>query len=137
MKCGITVVIAAGNGNVTVDSCSPARVEEAITVGSIGETDKRSSFSNFGEGVDIFAPGENILSSWRGGEGNETQAATGTSMASPFVAGLAAYVMDLYGPREPAEMKKLLEKWATKGRVQDARGSADRIAFNGNREERG
>src|SRR6185436_887299 len=62
---GVTYAIAAGNDNANACNSSPARVASAITVGSTTTTDARSSFSNFGTCVDIFAPGSSITSSWR------------------------------------------------------------------------
>lgn len=86
---GITVVVAAGNSNADACSHSPASAPEAITIGSTTSLDARSSFSNFGTCVDIFAPGSSITSAWIG---NDTASNTisGTSMASPHVAGAAA-----------------------------------------------
>src|SRR5918997_2504974 len=90
INAGVTVAVAAGNSN-GANACnySPARVANAITVGSTTSTDARSSFSNIGTCLDIFAPGSSILSSWYT---STTAAATlsGTSMATPHVAGAAA-----------------------------------------------
>jgi subtilisin family serine protease len=73
----ITVVVAAGNSNSDVAGFSPASASSAITVGAIDNYDKRASFSNFGAGVDIFAPGVGINSAWLG---NTTRMLSGTSM---------------------------------------------------------
>jgi subtilisin family serine protease len=86
---GVTYSIAAGNSNANASTSSPARVAEAITVGSSTITDARSSFSNFGSGVDIFAPGSAILSSYFTSN-TATATLSGTSMAAPHVAGVAA-----------------------------------------------
>ncbi|KAK0657004.1 peptidase S8/S53 domain-containing protein [Cercophora newfieldiana] len=129
----ITVVVAAGNDNNATEYYSPARCPAVITVGSIGRTDHRSSFSNWGPEVDVFAPGEDILSAFisEDGDVNATRVCGGTSMASPFVAGLAAYFLDLYGPMGPERMRGVIEHWATKGKVKDVKGSKNWIAFNG------
>jgi len=87
---GISYAIAAGNNNgLSACNYSPARVPAAITVGATANTDARASFSNIGTCVDIFAPGQNILSSWIGGN-TATNTISGTSMATPHVAGVVA-----------------------------------------------
>src|SRR3712207_561636 len=86
---GVTTVVAAGNENQNACNVSPARVAAAVTVGSTTSTDARSSFSNWGTCVDIFAPGSSILSSWWTSD-TATATIDGTSMASPHVAGVAA-----------------------------------------------
>lgn len=86
---GVVAVVAAGNSNANACNYSPARVSNAITVGATTSSDARSSFSNFGSCVDIFAPGSSILSSSGSGDG-ATAVLSGTSMAAPHVAGVAA-----------------------------------------------
>ncbi len=91
---GVTFAVAAGNSNANACNSSPARVTQALTVGSSTNTDARSSFSNFGTCVDIFAPGSSITSAWITNN-TATNTISGTSMASPHVAGVAAlYLAD-------------------------------------------
>src|SRR6185295_672338 len=91
---GVTYAIAAGNDAVDACTSSPARVASAITVGSTTTTDARSSFSNFGTCLDIFAPGSGITSSWNTSD-TATNTISGTSMATPHVAGVAALYRQL------------------------------------------
>ncbi len=86
---GVTYALASGNSNADACSSSPARVAEAITVNASTNTDARASFSNYGTCTDIFAPGQNIVSAWHTSD-TATNNISGTSMASPHVAGGAA-----------------------------------------------
>jgi serine protease len=86
---GVTYAIAAGNSNAVACNSSPARVSQALTVGSSTSSDVRSSFSNYGTCVDLFAPGSSIRSAWYTSD-TATTTISGTSMASPHVAGAAA-----------------------------------------------
>ena len=86
---GVTFVVAAGNENTDACTKSPAAADLAITVGSTTSSDTRSSFSNYGSCVDIFAPGQSIASAWIGND-SDTNTISGTSMASPHVAGVIA-----------------------------------------------
>lgn len=86
---GVTIAVAAGNSNANACNSSPARAANAITVGSTTTSDARSSFSNFGTCLDLFAPGSGILSAWFTSN-TATATLSGTSMASPHVAGVAA-----------------------------------------------
>ncbi|MDW4909618.1 S8 family peptidase [Streptomyces sp. ADMS] len=86
---GVTYAVAAGNDNANASSYSPARVASAITVGSSTSADARSSFSNYGAALDIFAPGSSITSTYHTSN-TATTSLSGTSMASPHVAGAAA-----------------------------------------------
>ncbi|KAI0686607.1 peptidase S8/S53 domain-containing protein [Earliella scabrosa] len=99
---GIHTVVAAGNGAANAANSSPARVPEAVTVGSSNINDARSSFSNFGPIVDIFGPGENVISTSNMGDGVRTL--TGTSMATPHVAGIIASIISAEGNSSPADM---------------------------------
>ena len=133
----ITIVAAAGNSDWPVSGISPAGSPDVLAIGSVSASDTRSSFSNYGPGISVFAPGEAILSSCIGESNNQTCEMSGTSMSSPFVAGLAAYFMHVYGPHTNLQMRERIEGWATKGKIQNGtgeglKGSPNRIAFNGN-----
>ncbi|HEX2145984.1 MAG TPA: S8 family serine peptidase, partial [Glycomyces sp.] len=117
---GVTYAVAAGNE--TADACgvSPARTSEAITVAASRMDDARADFSNFGECVDVFAPGEDIESAYLLGL---TQTLSGTSMASPHVAGAAAVYLSAHPDASPAEVADALTGAATSGAVSDVQGS--------------
>ena len=89
VKNGLTLVVAAGNENQDACNVSPASTPEAITVGAVDKTDNLASFSNWGQCVDINAPGVGITSAWKGSV-DATNTISGTSMASPHVAGVVA-----------------------------------------------
>ncbi|RPK91993.1 MULTISPECIES: S8 family peptidase [Streptomyces] len=128
---GITYAVAAGNESTNASTKSPARVAEAITVGSTTNTDARSSFSNYGSVVDIFAPGSSITSSWHTSD-SATNTISGTSMASPHVAGAAAvYLADNPGST-PAQVSAGLVAAATPGVVGNpGSGSPNRLLHVG------
>ncbi len=128
VEAGMTIVVAAGNSGGNATEWSPASAGMAVTVGAIDEEDRRAEFSNWGGSVDVFAPGVKVVSaSWEGD--GETVSMSGTSMAAPHVAGLAAYFIAREGLEGRAVAKRVLGM-ATKG-VRDRKGSADRIAYNG------
>lgn len=116
---GVTVAVAAGNSNVNACNSSPARVAAAVTVGSTGIDDARSSFSNFGSCLDIFAPGADITSSWIGSISAVTTI-SGTSMASPHVAGVVAALLGQNPSATPAQIAALLQSSATTNKVSSA-----------------
>lgn len=89
---GVQVIVAAGNSNVDASNTSPARVASAITVGASDINNAKATFSNFGAALDVWAPGVNITSTWIGTT-TSVKTISGTSMATPQVAGLAAYLL--------------------------------------------
>jgi cerevisin len=137
---GIHFAVAAGNDNA--DSCnySPAAAENAVTVGASTLLDERAYFSNYGKCNDIFAPGLNILSTWIGSE-HATNTISGTSMASPHIAGLLAYMLSLQPAKDsayavaditPKKLKANLISVATVGALSDVPSNTKNIlAWNG------
>ncbi|MGH8883007.1 MAG: S8 family peptidase, partial [Stackebrandtia sp.] len=89
INAGVTFVVAAGNSNANACNYSPARTASALTIGASTSTDARSSFSNYGSCVDLFAPGVSIRSTLPASD-TATGLKSGTSMATPHVAGVAA-----------------------------------------------
>ena len=123
---GVAFAVAAGNDNADACSGSPNRVAEAITVGSTTSTDARSSFSNFGSCLDIYAPGSSIVSA---SHSSDTGAAilSGTSMAAPHVAGAAARYLAANPTATPDDVVNALTSNATAGVVSDAKAGSPNL----------
>jgi aqualysin 1 len=111
---GVTYAIAAGNSNANACNYSPARVAAAITVGATTSSDARSSFSNWGTCLDLFAPGSNITSTWYTND-NATNTISGTSMASPHAAGVAALYLQQNPSATPSAVRNAIVASATSG----------------------
>lgn len=126
---GVTYVIAAGNGNQNACFVSPARVLESITVGATDNFDKRTYFSNYGECVDIFAPGLGITSAGNSDD-YAIRAMSGTSMSSPHVAGVAALFLEANPTASPAEVDTALSQSATAGIVTDPMGTPNLLLYS-------
>ncbi|MBG0856475.1 S8 family peptidase [Streptomyces spinoverrucosus] len=124
---GVTYAVAAGNSNTTASSTSPARVSEAITVGATTSTDARASYSNYGSALDLFAPGSSITAGWHTGD-TATNTISGTSMATPHVAGAAAVYLAGHTSATPAQVASALTSGATSGAVTSpGSGSPNRL----------
>ncbi len=127
---GVSVSVAAGNENQNACNVSPARAPSAITVGSTTNTDARSSFSNFGSCVDVFAPGSNITSAWYTST-SATNTISGTSMASPHTAGVAALYLQGSPTASAATVANAITASATTGKVTGAgNGSPNRLLYS-------
>ena len=126
---GVTYAIAAGNSNTNAASSSPARVSEAITVGATTINDARSSFSNFGSVVDMFAPGSSILSAYNTSD-TATATLSGTSMATPHVTGVAARFLQANPTASPATVRNEIVNNATLNHLSNIpTGTANRLLF--------
>ena len=133
---GVSYAIAAGNGNAVLgglDACniSPARVPAAITVGATDRSDVRGGFSNYGACDDLFAPGVDITSALIGSD-TDSGTHSGTSMAAPHVAGVAARYLEEAPWASPAAVATAINSGATTGKVGNPRaGSPNRLLNTG------
>lgn len=130
VEAGIHCTVAAGNSNEDAKDTSPANTPEVITVGATDITDSRAFYSNYGPVVDIFAPGSNVTSTWNDG-GYKT--ISGTSMATPAVAGLVAYFLNVAQKNiSPADMRNYITRLATRDALSNIPDGTDNLlAFNG------
>ncbi|KAJ5620756.1 Subtilisin-like serine protease [Penicillium lagena] len=140
VEAGMHFAVAAGNDNADACNYSPAAAENAVTVGASTLGDERAYFSNFGKCTDIFAPGLNILSTWIGSK-YAVNTISGTSMASPHIAGLLAYYVSLQPSQDsayavdeitPKKLKEALITVATVDALSDIPSDTPNLlAWNG------
>jgi aqualysin 1 len=126
---GVSYAVAAGNENQNACNVSPAREASAMTVASSTSSDQRSSFSNWGSCVDIFAPGSSITSAWYTSD-TATNTISGTSMASPHLAGVAALYLTTTPTASPSQVESAIESTATTGAISGVNGSPNLLVYS-------
>lgn len=134
VRSGMFVAVAAGNSGLPAITSSPASEPSVCTVGATDKNDAKASFSNFGQLVDIWAPGVDVLSTWIGSD-TATMTISGTSMASPHIAGLGAYLIGLEGTKTPAALCSRIAELSTKNKLSGfipIITGKNQLAYNGN-----
>ncbi len=130
INAGVFYAVAAGNDNKDACNYSPARVAAAMTVGSTTSSDARSSFSNYGTCVNIFAPGSSITSAWHTSN-TATNTISGTSMASPHVAGVGALYLANNTSASPSTVFNAIRDAATTNVLTGiGTGSPNRLLYS-------
>jgi subtilisin family serine protease len=130
---GVTYAVAAGNGNIigiAQNACnySPARVAAALTIGATDSSDRKASWSNYGNCVDWFAPGVSITSAWYTSN-TATRTISGTSMATPHTAGVAAQYLQTNPGASPATVRSTLYNLTTKSIVTSSSSANNHLLF--------
>jgi subtilisin family serine protease len=128
---GVTYVIAAGNNNANACNYSPARITDALIVGNVNSSDTRNSTSNYGLCLDLFAPGTNIVSASYGSD-TGTATLSGTSMAAPHVAGIAAMYLEWIPGSQPVDVQYAIDQNGTWDVVSNrGSNSPNRVVYSG------
>jgi len=127
----INVVVAGGNSNGDACNYSPSSATEAITVGASDETDKRAAFSNYGNCLDLFAPGVNITSTWYSSP-TASAVLSGTSMASPHVVGVASLYLQENPQLDSNQLTEAIKNSSTKFAVLNANSLASHLVYSFN-----
>ncbi|KAG9240239.1 oryzin precursor [Calycina marina] len=126
VNAGIFIGCAAGNEAMDARMTSPASADGPCVIGATNSSDMRDLHSNWGPKIDVWAPGVNVLSTWNNGD-RSINILSGTSMATPHVVGLAAYLTVLEGPRSPRDLCQRIKQLATTGVVTNLNGTARQV----------
>jgi subtilisin family serine protease len=134
INAGVATAVAAGNGNMggrQQDACgsSPARVPDAMTIGATTQSDAKTSWSNYGDCVDWFAPGYQITSAWHTSN-SATNTISGTSMAAPHVAGVAALYLQNHPGSTALQVRDALYNFTTKGIVTSSSTANNHLLYS-------
>ena len=126
---GVFLAVAAGNSNANACNYSPASATYATTVAATDRNDYRASYSNYGSCIDVYAPGSSITSTWLNGG---TNTISGTSMASPHVAGVGALYKATYGNAASSTIDSWVKNNASSGYVKsNPTGTVNKLLWKG------